>query len=504
MRDNSRCVFHAGSAPTPDFDRGGVFEFNRHTGVVTRLHDSEMNELAANAEIWAGVRAGRTYFFPSGLIVENAGQPYLTRRGRWIVNDGTRFEPSICDIGDSGLVAEAWGDGGGRIYGRVGNSLVTEWTVAGPEAHARVFDTPDGPYLCCGAGPGYPELRVRKAGENVTRGWRNRLGENRTQHPDVVCLGRTIKVVCHDDAGREIPWSVTLDDEMVSFESTQPEPQPEPEPEPQPEPEPEPQPEPEPAPMETTPNFEAYVRRRWDELKMSDVGRSYQPRWDSADEAEKKRIMDDELGPKHAVFTFKVADELHMGKGGAVPGTVYLLRKGGTSHRERSMDFLLVQPLRDGQPVPKKHASIKIIGQTGAPHAFPIWDVAGWNTNWQDAEVPFTDYRDGEPEPEPEPHPDPLPDETERLRIRVRVLERENADLRFQLSQRKPQPSYDDMASLIDEARAAYRRGVLGRQQDDMPAMTTLHLFYRWAFENFTREALIEEARKRGNNEPFD
>ena len=62
-----------------------------------------------------------------------------------------------------------------------------------------------------------------------------------------------------------------------------------------------------------------------------------------------------------------------------------------------------------------------------------------------------------------------------------------------------PKHNYGQMEVFADLVRDAYRSGTLGRTQDDVPLMTALHLFWRYQFENFTVEQLIQEATDRGN-----
>jgi len=61
-----------------------------------------------------------------------------------------------------------------------------------------------------------------------------------------------------------------------------------------------------------------------------------------------------------------------------------------------------------------------------------------------------------------------------------------------------PKHSYAAMADLNEKMRVAYRSGVLGRTQTDMPAMTVAHLLWRYFFEGYTEEQLIADAKSRG------
>lgn len=61
-----------------------------------------------------------------------------------------------------------------------------------------------------------------------------------------------------------------------------------------------------------------------------------------------------------------------------------------------------------------------------------------------------------------------------------------------------PKYTYEQMMDLTEKMRAAYRSGSLGRTQPDMPTTTEAHLLWRYFFEGYTEEQLIEDARLRG------
>ena len=145
-----------------------------------------------------------------------------------------------------------------------------------------------------------------------------------------------------------------------------------------------------------------------------------------------------------------------------------------------------------------KKKLVDIIVGAGGDNPAPGWDLRppeeeSGNGYWIRPQSPD---RDGSTVPTPPPLP--LPPNCDPWIARVRELE---AELQ---KARRPRVTYDEMAALVRDADAAYSSGVVGRQQGDMPPMTTMHLFWRYLLEGYERNALIEDARKRGNNEPFE
>lgn len=62
----------------------------------------------------------------------------------------------------------------------------------------------------------------------------------------------------------------------------------------------------------------------------------------------------------------------------------------------------------------------------------------------------------------------------------------------------RPHPSYDAMMALVSDMGSAYREGRGFRAGVVMPPATTAHLVYRFLVEGYTAEALVQDARERG------
>jgi hypothetical protein len=139
-----------------------------------------------------------------------------------------------------------------------------------------------------------------------------------------------------------------------------------------------------------------------------------------------------------------------------------------------------------------------VLGSAGA-EATPMWSEA---PHHNDPNRPPVDPVDPGVIVQPPPPPPPNCD---GWIARVADLEREVERLKREGP--KPTIDYDAMYAMVQDANAAYVAGSLGRSQHRpavMPPGTVMHLCWGFFYEGRTRDALIEEARKRGNNEPFD
>jgi hypothetical protein len=94
--------------------------------------------------------------------------------------------------------------------------------------------------------------------------------------------------------------------------------------------------------------------------------------------------------------------------------------------------------------------------------------------------------------PPPASSPDPA------LLARIASLEEENRRLEADNLKLHAHLTYDDMMQTVAACDAAYEGAQHGRKKIAMLPSLTAHLVYRMAFEGFTPEALIEDARERG------
>jgi hypothetical protein len=139
------------------------------------------------------------------------------------------------------------------------------------------------------------------------------------------------------------------------------------------------------------------------------------------------------------------------------------------------------------------YRQVDILAGSNWPQATPWW-----------GEIDPQHYRPGNvwapPPPEGEPEPG---DNVEAMKARIRELEAEVA----RLKQQGPVnvPTYDEGMRVMEQANAAYIRGVHGRQRTEpqLPTATHYHLMRQYLLERRPAADVIEEARKRGNNEPF-
>lgn len=331
------------------------------------VYPTELHELAAGGGQWGGVDLARGGEFVLGGVPQGyrAGQPFFDRDGNLIVRkDDSRLEPTCLGA------LSAW-----KVIERGFVGVETSWGHRYPgEGYPRLIWTTDGPELLTMTNTG---LRIRRVGE-ADRGYVILTGENRNLEPDAVYRNGAIWIACN--SGVLAP--VHLNGPRSQFVDPPPPPPPPPPPLP-----------PEPPVSEIIPNHEAYVKRRWDELGIG-------AKDDALHSAEEREKL-------HAEFCHRVGRELFEGADGTPKGSVGLLYKpAGTNYRERSTDGLLVAPLVNGLPVPRKHQFVKIIAQTSAAHAFPMWDPKGWNTNPDDFREPFP-VEGGPPPPPPPDVPTP-------------------------------------------------------------------------------------------------
>lgn len=344
-------------------------------GPVTPVHPKPLIELAACPTAWAGRDPQRNVLVVSGREIPNAGQPAIAPDGHLEYREGDlRIEPSLC------RQAAAWGDGVGGIHGYWrGDGTLNDYTVAAPEYRPRCVDTPAGPWLLTMT---HTALRLRPFGQ--ADGFVKELGDNQNLNAHVVCVGRTLKVVCQAGDGTLQFWEQSIDAPRAAIRVPIPAPVDNPPP-------PTPQEPPVSAPDLSA--FYDYAERRWHELHAT------------------QRVSE------QVDLFFQIVWEWWQ----SYPN-VGLLRQapGRTNHKGMSEDYLAV-----------KHEGVvwsgDVVSGINTPNA-AIWRTTLTREERQDAWAEPPVPESGTPAPNPGTPPPADDRELRELREEVRIL-REHVDI---------------------------------------------------------------------------